>query len=109
MTYKIFLDDERFPPDEKEFHIARTSEQCIGLMQENDCPEYISFDHDLGGEDTAMRVVRWMIEQDIQHMLAGLRFIPENFTFYVHSQNPIGAANITGLLNSYLQFRRKEF
>ena len=109
MTYKIFLDDERFPPEGQDFVIVRTSEQCIGWMKEYDCPEYISFDHDLGGDDTAMKVVHWIIEQDIRERLAGFTFIPENFTFYVHSQNPIGAKNITELLNSYLQFRRKEF
>lgn len=108
MSYRIFLDDERFPPnDGGKFLIARSSDECIGLMREHDCPDFISFDHDLGGEDTAIRVVKWMIDTDINHLQAGFSFIPDNFTFYVHSQNPIGAKNITELLNSYLRFRKE--
>jgi hypothetical protein len=65
------------------------------------CPEFISFDHDLGGEDTAMIVVNWMIEKDLDNP----GFIPANFDFIVHSANPIGKQNIQGKLSSYLKQR----
>jgi hypothetical protein len=29
--------------------------------------------------------------------------IPDDFQFYVHSRNPVGRANIEGLLNNYLE------
>jgi hypothetical protein len=31
--------------------------------------------------------------------------LPADFDFYVHSQNPVGAANIEGLMRQYLSVR----
>lgn len=107
MGYNLFLDDERYPSDHdvRDFHISRTSEDAITVMTEYGCPDFISFDHDLGGEDTAMNVINWMITQDMDRITFGMRFIPDHFAFAVHSQNPIGAKNIKELLNRYLRFR----
>lgn len=33
---------------------------------------------------------------------------PADFAFFVHSQNPVGKANIEGLLNNYLEFKKNE-
>ena len=94
---RLYIDDIRNPKGE--FHyIARTSAEAIKMM-ECCCPTYISFDHDLGGDDTAMVVIKWMIEKDLDE---GGTFIPDNFKFNVHSANPVGAANINGYLNCYL-------
>lgn len=110
MTYQLFIDDERFPADhEKEnFLIVRSSAEAKELMDTKGCPSFISFDHDLGGQDDAMEIVHWMITRDLDARCYGLIFIPEDFAFYVHSQNVVGAKNIKELLNSYLMFRKTE-
>lgn len=89
MTYRMFLDDERDPPDDgEEWCVCRSSARAIGVMAAHGLPSRISFDHDLGGSDTAMVVVHWL-----QNRLVELdRGRP--FTYCVHSQNPVGKANI---------------
>ena len=112
MIFSMFIDDERFPPEkwpsQHPLMLARSSADAICLMQIHGCPAFISFDHDLGGEDTAMKIVNWMINQDMDTRHYGLVFIPVYFSFAVHSQNPVGAKNITELLNRYLAFRNSE-
>ena len=97
---RMYLDDIRIPEFEYDV-IARTSSEAINFIEINGCPEFISFDHDLGGDDTAMIVVKYLIQKDLDNHL----FIPLNFRFNVHSANPIGKANIEGYLNCYLRQR----
>ncbi len=104
MTYRLFIDDIRAPIAE-DWLVARTSSEALGLMANRGCPIEISFDHDLGGDDTAMVVVKRMIELDID---AKGGFIPPAFTFAVHSANPVGRDNILGLLGQYLAYRKSE-
>lgn len=108
MSYKMFIDDERFPPEgrEEEFVIVRTPHEAMKVMASRGCPTFISFDHDLGGEMTSMEVVKQMIEEDMDKLQVSETFIPPEFSYDVHSQNPIGAGNIRGLLNSYLEKRK---
>lgn len=102
--YKMFLDDERFPVTD-DFTIVRSCGSAIKLMNEKGCPEYVSFDHDLGViEETGFSLAVYMVEKDMD--MEG-KFIPENFQFYVHSQNPIGAEKIRHYLNSYLDYRKR--
>lgn len=91
MTSKLFLDDERFPPGEdiSEWVICRTSDQAIEYVKTRGWPSFISFDHDLGGEDTSMKFIEWLTTRVLDE---GHLTLP--FDFYVHSQNPIGAENI---------------
>ena len=99
----MFLDDERFPPnDGNDWHIVRSVPEAVGFKADHGCPKFISFDHDLGGDEDAIGLVHWMIGQDFEKE----GFIPEDFAFYVHSQNPIGAKNIQSLLDNYLEFRK---
>jgi len=101
-TVRMYIDDIRDPKGEFDV-VVRTSEEAINWMFANQsAPDFISFDHDLGGDDTAMKVVKFMISADMD---LGGEFIPDNFTFFVHSANPVGAANITGYLNAYLAQR----
>ena len=97
----LYIDDERFPKTKKDWDIVRTSDEAINYITQNGCPSYISFDHDLGGDDTAMAVVKWLVEKDLDCK----GFIPLDFEFNVHSANPVGAANIKGYLNAYLRTR----
>ena len=94
----MFLDDERDPVD-GDWIIVRSYEAAIEEVSKRGLPLYISFDHDLGanaaGEPlrTGYDFAKWLGE-----------FILDNrpdmtgFTWYVHSQNPVGAKNI----NEYL-------
>lgn len=97
MNYKLFIDDERFPVQD-DWVIVRSSEEAINYVRAHGFPNEISFDHDLGGEDTSMKFIWWFIDQYYDNGLA----IPVDFKYSVHSQNPIGAENIKGLMNGFL-------
>jgi len=100
---KLFIDDIRNPADST-FNVVRDFNDAIAYMQANGCPDEISFDHDLGEANakTGFDVARWMVDQDLD---SNGKFIPANFEYYVHSANPVGAANIKGLLDNYLAVR----
>ena len=91
---KLFIDDERFPVEES-WVIVRSSQEAIEWVTKNGLPEFISFDHDLGGEDTSMIFVHWFINYMLDNK------IKDEVPFFVHSQNPIGKRNIEGLLLSF--------
>jgi len=103
MTYKLFLDDERFPPnDRNEWLIVRTVEEAQNLILkiygDGDIIKFISFDNDLGdGLKEGYDLAKWLVDSDLD----GLIDIPQNFTFYVHSQNCKAVENINSILNSY--------
>lgn len=104
--YKLFLDDERFPPrDGEEWVIARTVQEAKLVYLLKGPPKFVSFDHDLGeDQQTGVDYAKWIVEKDLQ--CNGI-FIPEGFDFYVHSQNPVGRDNIEGLMCSYLDYRAR--
>jgi hypothetical protein len=99
MLYTMYLDDIRTPQKEYDV-IVRSSDEAEECLIRNGCPAHISFDHDLGGDDTAMRIVKFIINMDLD--MDG-DWIPENFSYNVHSANPVGAKNIEGYLDSYLK------
>lgn len=102
--YRLFLDDERHPPnDGKRWVVLRNSKSCKDFVLEYGMPKFISFDHDLGGEDTAMVFLDWMIDA----VLDGEVIFPSDFAFEVHSQNPIGAENLRGKLMSFIAHLQK--
>lgn len=118
MTWNLFLDDERNLEDvtwatwqvrekyrNEEWVICRTLDNVSSVIMARGMPSYISFDHDLGqykttGYDIAKFIINWSMNDPYNPL-------PDDFSFYVHSQNPIGKANIEGLLNNYLSFRDK--
>ena len=100
---KMYIDDIRDPKGDFDI-IIRNSEDAKEYMIRNGCPNYISFDHDLGADDTAMEVVKFMVSMDLD--MNG-EFIPEGFEFNIHSANPVGKANLLGYLKSYLNHRSK--
>jgi len=97
---KLYLDDIRIPTTSG-YAIVRSYNEAIEHMKEHGCPGLLSFDHDLGEADShsGLDVAKWMVERDLND---GGNFIPKDFEFNVHSANPPGAANIAGLLDSYL-------
>lgn len=107
MTWNLFLDDERFPPDDgKEWHIARNHQEVISLVDRLGFPSYVSFDHDLGDfipNGDGYQVAKYLVDLDLYTRYK----MPENFDYYVHSQNPIGKANIEGYLDGYIRVRQQ--
>ena len=111
MTWNLFIDDERLPEQvtwgSPEFYwafpwtIARNMKQVQSLINMYGFPDFVSLDHDLGTEEpTGHDIAKWFIEQDLDYGV-----MPTNFSFYTHSRNPVGKANIDGLLNNYLASR----
>jgi len=105
----LYLDDIRVPvhvgsgfKDTPGWLMARTYDEAVNLVQLHGCPIYISFDHDLGDENakTGYDFAKWLVDQDLDNNI-----IPTEFEFNVHSANPVGAANITNLLDAYLKTR----
>lgn len=109
----IFLDDERFPnentfPDagKRTIYIVRAFDEFVSLMYHLSVGGFdaftISFDHDLGAnEPSGMDVAKWLVERDQDEY----DWLNRDFKFYVHSQNPVGKANIESLLNNYMKFK----
>lgn len=97
----IFLDDERFPPcDGREWMIVRNFDQFKELVEQ--CGrvkiKYVSFDHDLGATgETGMHCAKYLINADLD-----IDVLARDFSFYVHSQNPVGAENIRCIMDRYI-------
>ena len=105
--YRLFLDDERDParvyPREHvgDWIVCRSVAEALDVFSDLGWPEWISFDHDLGNDQpTGMDLAKWLVNRDIE--VGGM---PADFTYEVHSANPVGAANIRGLLDGYLRTR----
>lgn len=115
MTWQLFIDDLRElsyidkvekAQKFKNWRVARTVPEALAMIDEEGCfPNFISFDHDLGeGQEDAIRLVHQMVEMD---MLGVYGFVGD-FDYVVHSANPVGADNIRGLLNGYLNFKQEQ-
>jgi len=98
---RMYIDDIRTPKN-KFSTICRTSCEAINWMKKNGCPNFISFDHDLGGDDTSMGIVKFIVDSDLD---TNGKFIPEDFSYNIHSANPVGTMNIDGYLKSYFSQR----
>ncbi len=117
MTYKLWLDDIRNPPDDS-FVVARSYAEAGALIIRDGFPNFVSFDHDLGEGLTGYDFAKLLVEIDqdrsaykpdneiwegfdLRKML-----MPEDFAFTVHSANPVGRDNIEYILNNYLKFKK---
>jgi hypothetical protein len=93
---KLWIDDIRPPPDDS-WTWAQESGVAMGIVAlalSNDLPvKIISFDHDLGGDDTAMPVAK-MIEEGAYR---GVLRPPQ---WRIHSANPVGRMNLEAALTS---------
>ena len=78
---KVILDDRRpLPEDSKEYNCFRTYEECAFLLRNIHTIRYISLDYDLGGDETGLTVLKYMVEcgNNVRHI-------------NIHSTHPIGA------------------
>lgn len=101
MIWKLFLDDERYPPDDDGFsylwRIARNVDDAMYYIRTCGMPDFMSLDHDLGyGKMTGMDFVKtltwWCDRRGIS---------PTAVNYYVHSMNPVGAENMRSYLESW--------
>lgn len=119
----LFLDDERYPDSvtwidldkSVKWEIVRSFEEAVQWVEKHGIPNVISFDHDLGEHfheeivndeliigpitaKTGYDFANWLIDYDMD-----TNCWPSDFSFTVHSKNPIGAENIKSLINNYLK------
>jgi len=83
----LWIDDLRPAPEGWSW--AKSSQVAIDLLG---CHHYdaVSFDHDLGGDDTTRSVVLWMCEHEIWPTVV-----------YVHTANPVGREWLVGMTERY--------
>ena len=109
-NYNLWLDDQRLPQNViwidlplVEWTIVKNHNQFVQTIQKQGIPLRISFDHDLGDCDsnhqynfglTGMDCAKWLVN----YCLINNINVP---IYYIHSLNPVGAANILSLLKSY--------
>lgn len=115
----LYLDDVRIPT-EGDWQVVRNYDELVAHIKINGLENYevISLDHDLGEgamieyytnvkpnyeldynripEKTGMDCARYLVAESMNTKIP----LP---TIYVHSANPIGAANIIGYVNNYFR------
>lgn len=93
MGTRIWIDDLRLPPEGWVW--VKTSDAAIEVLAEfkhlGSEYEVISFDHDLGGDDTSRRIMMWMIENES---------FPTDEVF-VHTANSVGRQYLVGTAQRY--------
>ena len=94
---KLYIDDLRATPIG--YQRVYSYKEFIDFIQNKGIPDFISFDHDLGIEETGYDCAKFLVEYCLDHNLT----IP-NFT--VHSQNPVGKENIEKLLNNFRKLNK---
>lgn len=107
MSRALFLDDLREPPP-GDWIVVRSSAEAIAWCEAHGAPDHISFDHDLGGDDTGMRLAHWLVNRDLDANEVHQTWLPVHFTYTIHSANPVGRINLDSLLQSYLRARQPE-
>ena len=113
-AWTLFLDDIRFPADVKynygpyrDVVICRTMDDAVWAVEQYGLPTMISFDHDLAdvhyiigdGEKTGYTFAKWFCDYVMDNCLD----IPSDFSYYVHSMNPVGAENIRAYMENFLK------
>ena len=96
---KLFIDDMRRPPNAS-WDLVRDTAEAIAYVQQNGCPNEISFDYCLANGLTIMPFIHWLIEQDKKE-----KIIPQNFCFDSHSSSIAGTSEILCILGGYLKSR----
>ena len=95
---KLFIDDERGPVT-RDWLVAKSSDEAIKLVKKYGIPIVLQFDNDLGGDDTSMVFINWLIN----YMLDNDLTFHKNFRFDIHSQNPVGVLNIKSKMDSFIK------
>lgn len=88
-SIKLWIDDLRPAPEGWTW--AKNSQEALDLLADKTHQVVaVSFDHDLGGDDTSRRVALWMAEHDAFPPLV-----------HVHTANPVGRDWLVGVATRY--------
>jgi hypothetical protein len=103
VSWKLFLDDERYPVHPS-WIIARNYDDALWYVRQLGVPNVISFDHDLGAPQnpTGYDFAKWLCAYIEDYELD----FPDDFVYYIHSQNPVGAENIRAYMENFLRYYR---
>lgn len=132
MSYKLFLDDERIPAKVTwvelplgPWVVVRNYQEFVDVITRDGLPEFITFDHDLADEHypfnkpgmgpkqgdkidydkykekTGFDCAKWLVDYCIDND----RNLPK---YAIHSKNTVGAENIRGLFENFLNFLEEE-
>ncbi len=94
MSWKLWLDDLSDtvkPPPDKSWVIARSSEEALSQIDEHGPPSFISFDFDLGGDDTAELVYKALFD----------KYPDADIEYDIHSENVAGQKLIQSYMDSW--------
>ena len=75
---------------------VKSYKEFVEWIEVNGLPKIITFDHDLGTEETGYDAVKWLANYCIEHR----KMIPE---CHIHSSNPVGRANIQSIIDSFIK------
>jgi hypothetical protein len=99
--YYLYLDDERNIPvhygREHNWVVRRSSKEAIDYVTKCGLPQFMSLDHDLGGDDTTMNFLKWLAYEYWPQLPPETK-IP---AYVVHSANPVGRQNIISFMESW--------
>lgn len=105
--YTLFLDDERDPADRLvasgvNIIVCRNYDEAVNAVDKFGMPSHVCLDHDLGPDSkTGHEFAHWLVDYAVQQEP------PAAIQYSVHSQNPVGAANIKGVIDGYIKFINK--
>lgn len=94
MTWNLYIDDLRTPPADRDWLVCRSSQEALNRIMDIGMPSFVSFDHDLGEDDTTMVFLRRLVNE----VWDGKTAIPD---YQIHSANPVGSLNIHSFMDSW--------
>jgi len=102
---KLYVDDERTPPDG--WILAKNYKEAIDILIKEEGNIYaLSLDHDLGGigtnEKNGNDIAQWLEKQVYTKGYKAPRHL------HSHSMNPVGKRNIKNTLYSIYKFSQKK-
>lgn len=116
MSYRIYLDDERDPKTDHDWVIARNFKELVAVMldpnRKDVWPSYISFDHDLGDDETGLDCLKWYCELIISMHEKYAKYpevLPTPCVINFHTANPVGRDNMVGYLKSVIKYLKTEY
>jgi hypothetical protein len=98
MTWKLFLDDVRAPPDGS-WTVARSVAAAQYHIEVYGLPLVMSLDHDLGDGRDAPVLLHLLINRYLDGHMDKLKDVQVT----VHSANPQGRENLLGLWTGFLR------
>lgn len=128
MSYKLFLDDIRFPTDclgymhqrigklnpiyLEEWVVVRNYEEFVETIRTQGIPRFVSFDHDLAPDHYRVPFEAWELDPSLENLPEKtgndcakwlIEYCKEQKhsipSCFIHSMNPVGSSRIHETLN----------